>query len=145
MTSEEHAKQHSRKAFYPLESDPELFTTLVHDLGLAPTLAFHDVLSIDEPDLLAMVPRPVHALVLCFYESHVYRKQMEETEAAKGDYTGSGEDEPVVWYRQTINNACGLYGILHSVSSGTAREFISKWRLSCVSEGVCAGIRNLTH
>ena len=52
MTSEEHAKQHSRKAFYPLESDPELFTTLVHDLGLAPTLAFHDVLSIDEPDLL---------------------------------------------------------------------------------------------
>ena len=131
MTSQAEVQERvagTRKSFYPLESDPELFTQLAHDLGLSPTLAFHDVLSTDDPELLAFIPRPVHALVLCFFVSHVYEKQIDETEAARGDYAGSGEDEPVVWYRQTIYNACGLYGILHAISNGTARAHISKWR-----------------
>ena len=32
----------------------------------------------------------------------------------------------MVQYKQTINNACGLYGILHAVSNGDSRHFISK-------------------
>ena len=43
-----------------------------------------------------------------------------------GMYTGSGEDEPAVWFRQTIRNACGLFGIIHSASNGAVRELVSE-------------------
>ena len=130
MSTREPIKRPGRtKSFFPLESDPELFTKLIHNLGVSSSLAFYDVLSIDEPDMLALIPRPVHALVLCFITSEVYEKQKAAAETAREDYTGSGDD-PVVWYRQTIYNACGLYGILHAVSNGTARAFIGNWSRS---------------
>ena len=112
-----------------MESDPELFTTLAHDLGLSSSLAFYDVFSVNEPELLALIPRPVHALVLCFTEDGAYAKWKEGVEAGRVVFTGSGEDEPVMWFRQTIRNACGLFGILHAVSNGAAREFVSKSRV----------------
>ena len=31
-----------------------------------------------------------------------------------------------MWFKQTINNACGLYGVLHAVSNGDARAAISE-------------------
>ena len=32
--------------------------------------------------------------------------------------------EDVVWFKQTINNACGLYGLLHAVRNGGAGEHV---------------------
>lgn len=115
-----------RKHFIPLESNPEVFTQLIHQLGVSTSLAFHDVLSIDDPDLLALIPRPALALVLVFPTSTAYEEQKAKDEISRDDYVGSGDEEPVMWYRQTINNACGLYGILHAVSNGDARHFISE-------------------
>ena len=40
------------------------------------------------------------------------------------EYAGSGAQEPVLWFKQTIGNACGLIGLLHSISNGGAAEFI---------------------
>lgn len=37
------------------------------------------------------------------------------------------EEEPVMWFRQSINNACGLYAILHAISNGESRNFIRKF------------------
>ena len=115
-----------KKSFFPLESDPDLFTQLIHELGVSPPLAFYDVLSIDDPELLAMVPRPVHALVLVFITSPAFYRDKEVGQALQECYSGSGENEPVIWYKQTIYNACGLYGILHAISNGKAKEFISE-------------------
>lgn len=112
------------KHFIPLESDPEIFTELAHLLGLSKEYSFHDVLSLESPELLAMVPRPVHALILVFPTSEAYEKRKEEGESVRDDYDGSGSDEPVIWFRQTINNACGLYGLLHAVCNGPAAELI---------------------
>ncbi|KAF5621761.1 ubiquitin carboxyl-terminal hydrolase L3 [Fusarium sp. NRRL 52700] len=74
-------------------------------------LGFYDAYSIDEPDLLAMIPRPT---------------RVRESDPGSKDlsYDGSGPDEPVVWYKQTIGHACGLIALLHSVSNGTAKSFI---------------------
>jgi len=96
-------------------------TMLTHKLGLSQSLQFHDVFSIDDPDLLAFVPRPAHALLLVFPVSATYEKFRHEEDAEKTDYEGSGEGEEVVWYKQTIGNACGLIGLLHGVSNGSAR------------------------
>jgi len=111
------------KSYIPLESNPEVFTQLITRLGVR-GLEFQDVFSLDDPDLLALVPRPALALVLVFPTSDAYERQTALDEAARTDYTGSGPAEPVVWFKQTIHNACGLYGILHAVANGHARHFI---------------------
>jgi ubiquitin carboxyl-terminal hydrolase L3 len=106
------------------ENNPEVMTSLLHTLGLSPHLSFHDVYSISDPDLLAFVPRPAHALLLVFPVSKTYETFRAAEDASKPDYAGSGPAEEVLWYKQTIGNACGLIGLLHGVSNGRAREFV---------------------
>ncbi|SPN98481.1 probable ubiquitin thiolesterase L3 [Cephalotrichum gorgonifer] len=115
-----------RPAFIPLEANPELMTTLLHKLGVSPALAVHDVYSLHDPDLLAFVPRPALAVLLVFPVSEKYEAHRREEDEAREEYRGSGEGEGVLWFRQTIRNACGLMGLLHAVSNGPARGFIEK-------------------
>lgn len=60
-------------------------TTLLLNLGLSPTLSFHDVFSISDPDLLAFVPRPAHALLLVFPVSKTYETFRAAEDAPKPD------------------------------------------------------------
>ncbi|KAL8741977.1 MAG: hypothetical protein Q9190_005484 [Brigantiaea leucoxantha] len=99
-------------------------TTLVQKLGLSPSLAFHDVYSLDDPSLLAFVPRPVHALLLVFPVSNTYEASREAEDASLKEYSGAGPGEEVLWFRQTIGNACGMIGLLHSACNGGARDLI---------------------
>ncbi|OTB08270.1 hypothetical protein M426DRAFT_203632 [Hypoxylon sp. CI-4A] len=111
-------------AFIPLEANPELMTNLLHKLGLSQALSIHDVYSITEPELLAFVPRPALALLLVFPVSPVYESARLAEDAGVEEYDGRGESEPVLWFKQTIRNACGLMGLLHAVSNGPAKGFI---------------------
>jgi len=113
-----------RKHYIPLESNPQLFTQLTHELGLSTALAFHDILSIEDTELLALAPRPALALVLVFPTSPTYEAHIAEEDRGAIEYTKCGEQEDVMWYKQTINNACGLYGILHAISNGGSRDFV---------------------
>lgn len=97
---------------------------LVHQLGLPKSLGFTDVFSITEPDLLAFVPRPSHALLLVFPVSKTYEAARISEDRDLPEYTGSGAAEPVMWFKQTIRNACGLIGLLHAVSNGEPRRHI---------------------
>ena len=99
-------------------------SALLHKLGLSSQLQFHDVFSIDDPDLLAFVPRPAYALLLVFPVNDTYEKFRHEEDQERADYDGSGDGEEVIWYKQTIGNACGLIGLLHGVSNGPARHHI---------------------
>jgi ubiquitin carboxyl-terminal hydrolase L3 len=99
-------------------------SALVHNLGLSKKLEFHDVFSIDDPDLLSFVPRPAYALLLIFPVSDTYEKFRVQEDKDRTEYQGHGPDEEVVWYKQTIGNACGLIGVLHGVSNGSARTHI---------------------
>lgn len=101
-------------------------TSLVRELGLSPTLQFHDVYSLSEPSLLAFLPRPALALLLVFPVTATYEKFRSTEDASREEYTGSGEKEPVVWFKQTIRNACGLIGLLHAVCNGGARDQITQ-------------------
>lgn len=100
-------------------------SSLLYKLGLSNLLAFHDVYSIDDPDLLAFVPRPAHALLLVFPVSITYEQFRMREDADKDEYNACGPEEDVVWFKQTIGNACGLIGLLHGVSNGPARSFIT--------------------
>ncbi|OJD27499.1 hypothetical protein ACJ73_01112 [Blastomyces percursus] len=75
-----------KKHYIPLESDPEIFTGLIHDLGVSSSLKFVDVCSLDD-EALSLVQAPCPS---------------------------TNSNSPVL-SRQTIDNACGLYAILHTV------------------------------
>ena len=100
-----------------------VFSHLVHHLGVSPTLGFYDIYSIDSPELLAFIPRPAYALIFICPAAVYYRARKDENDAMK-PYEGSGEQEPVIWFRQTIRHACGLIGCLHAVSNGGAKAYI---------------------
>lgn len=120
-----------RKVFIPLENNPDVFTNLVHDLGVSPNLGFYDVYSLDEPSLLSHIPRPVYALIF-IAPSDMQTAVRQEDKLPKSvmdgglTYDKSGPDEPVNWWFQTIGNACGLYALVHSVANGEARQFVGK-------------------
>lgn len=116
----------TKKAFVPLENNPEVMTRLVHQLGLSSSLAFHDVYSLTEPSLLSFLPRPALALLLVFPVTATYEKFRQQEDSSRGEYSGSGDGEEVVWFKQTIRNACGLIGLLHAVCNGAARQHIQE-------------------
>ncbi|KAI1367621.1 putative ubiquitin carboxyl-terminal hydrolase [Xylaria arbuscula] len=116
----------SAPAFIPLEANPELMTSLLHKLGLSSALQVHDVYSITEPELLTFIPRPALALLLVFPVSATYESSRLAEDAGVPEYKGKGPEEPVIWWKQTIRNACGLMGLLHAVSNGPAKGFIEK-------------------
>lgn len=107
-------------------------TSLVHRLGLSSGLSWHDVYSLDDPSLLAFVPRPAHALLLVFPVTEAYEKIREREDGPLPEYSGSGPKEEVLWFKQTIGNACGLMGILHSVTNGMTRELIGMLSISFI-------------
>ena len=106
------------------ENNPEVMSSLVHRLGLSSGMSWHDVYSIDDPSLLAFVPRPAHALLLVFPTSSAYQKARHEEDESLSDYSGAGPDEEVLWFKQTIGNACGLMGLLHASCNGMTRDLI---------------------
>jgi ubiquitin carboxyl-terminal hydrolase L3 len=115
------------KTFLPLESNPDIFTSLAHNLGLSPALRFTEVYDLDitpEEEVLAYVlafpmGEGYDGIVDSRESGDSYRMEIEE----KGnEVSGDGK---VLWLRQTIHNACGLYALLHATCNGVAREYIS--------------------
>jgi ubiquitin carboxyl-terminal hydrolase L3 len=113
-----------QKHFIPLESNPDVFTELIHKLGVSETLCFQDVLSLDDPDLLAFIPRPVYALLLVFPTTEAYDKKVEAEDQVHEEHGANDDERNVLFFKQTINNACGLYAILHAVCNGVARDML---------------------
>lgn len=97
---------------------------LARTLGVSEELFFYDVYSLYDSDMLAMVPRPVHALLSTIPMSEVWRQNRDAEDAALEWYTGAGQEEPVMWFQQTITHGCGLIGLLHCMSSGTPSKMI---------------------
>lgn len=94
-----------KKTFIPLENNAEVFTDLIKRLGVSSEVGFYDVYSLDDVDLLSMVPRPVHALIF-IAPAPVYYKTRAAYDGYDGHkkitYDASGKDEPVIWFKQTI-------------------------------------------
>lgn len=105
------------KTFVPLESNHSVFTLLAHNLGASSSLTFTEVYSLD------LIPSDgeILAYILAFPTSENY----EDERAAENDSKEEEGEKDVVWLRQTIHNACGLYALLHAVCNGRARGLIS--------------------
>lgn len=94
-----------KKTFVPLENNPEVFNDLIKRLGITSKVGFYDVYGI-EPELLSMVPRPVHALIF-ISPAPVWNNVRKTYDGYDGNekqvtYDAAGDGEPVMWFRQTI-------------------------------------------
>ncbi|KAJ4295974.1 hypothetical protein N0V88_004676 [Collariella sp. IMI 366227] len=121
----------AKKRFIILENNPEVMNALAKKLGLSDDLAFYDVYSLNEPDLLAHIPRPIYALLVIIPLTPAWKQDRETEDAVLGDpsayYHGgaAGEgDEPIIWFKQTIGDACGSIGLLHCAINGANPKFI---------------------
>ncbi|KAI1373660.1 putative ubiquitin carboxyl-terminal hydrolase [Hypoxylon crocopeplum] len=113
-----------RKMWIMLENNPETMNQLAEKLGLSPDLSFYDVWSLDEPELMAHIPRPALALLVILPLTPAWKEDRQTEDAGKSDYEGHGAQEPVIWFKQTIGHACGSIGFLHCAINGPAAASI---------------------
>ncbi|CAI6334890.1 unnamed protein product [Periconia digitata] len=121
----EQAPRGYRKYVIPLESNPAVFDELIHRLG-ASSLRFEDVYTLDDAQLLHQLFPCIHAFILVLPTTEAYDKDVEEQDRHLDEYQGYGHGEHVVYFKQTIYNACGLYAILHGLCNGSAREHLGQ-------------------
>lgn len=97
------------QAVVPLESNPDVFSDFGHKLGLSPLLSFTDIFSLDDPDLLAFLPKPMEAIILLFPVTDEY-EQFKDSETVL-----PLNNDKIIWMKQVVKNACGLYALLHTL------------------------------
>ena len=92
----------------PLESNPEIFTKYMHDVGMSKDWAIGEVFGFDE-ELLAFLPQPIIGVIVNM------ERLKKEQDVAKGS-----EDhvDKVAYYQKQegkLDNACGVIACLHAV------------------------------
>lgn len=89
----------------PLESNPEVFTEYLHNIGLPADWVVGEVFGFDD-DCLGFVPKPVIAVIATF-------ERLSKSEEAKD----VAHAEVNYYMKQThvLDNACGVIACIHSV------------------------------
>ncbi|KAG8215832.1 peptidase C12, ubiquitin carboxyl-terminal hydrolase [Butyriboletus roseoflavus] len=95
----------------------QVFNSWAYAAGLPKNQAhFQDVFGLDD-EFLAMVPQGVKAIALLFPCAGVIAAKRKEEDFKI--QTGGQEpiDPGVFWMKQTISNACGTMGLIHSLAN----------------------------
>ncbi|KAG0253058.1 Ubiquitin carboxyl-terminal hydrolase isozyme L3 [Actinomortierella ambigua] len=101
-----------------LESNPSVLDKYVRDLGVKAPWRYVDVMGLDD-ELLAFIPQPVHAVILLFPINDAYQAYIKQERERIGQQ-GQVVSDKLVFYPQTIANACGTMGVLHSLANNWA-------------------------
>lgn len=107
------------------ENNPETLSHLAFSLGLSPNISFYDVYSLTEPSLTSHIPRPVLALIAIIPLTPTWKADRLAEDASKPIYVGKGGEEKVLWFKQTIGNACGSIALIHACLNGPLRKYIT--------------------
>ncbi|ORY97609.1 ubiquitin carboxyl-terminal hydrolase isozyme L3 [Syncephalastrum racemosum] len=99
----------------PLEGNPEVWNKIVHSHGVDKTWSYCDVYGFD-PELLAMLPKPVGAIIFLFPLTENYENFKEEEEAHLTKLEQNVSPK-IMFFKQTIANACGMIALLHSLAN----------------------------
>jgi hypothetical protein len=100
----------------PLSNDPESLTDFASTIGLEPSsFQFAEIFSF-EPELLAMIPKPVYSTIF-LYPINKAGGFLEERHQERVPL-----EPPVPWFSfQTVNNACGTIAVIHSALNNLDR------------------------
>jgi ubiquitin carboxyl-terminal hydrolase L3 len=102
----------------PLESNPSIFNSFIHGLGVPAVWAFHDVLGIDD-ELLALIPQPVAAAILLFpCSQNIYKFRRDEACALSGVAPSAAARATFhVEQHAAFGNACGTIAAIHAIAN----------------------------
>ncbi|KAN0078299.1 hypothetical protein V8E55_010356 [Tylopilus felleus] len=101
----------------PLESNPEVFNSWAYAAGLPKDQAhFQDVFGLDD-ELLSMVTPGVKAVALLFPCAGIIAAKRTEEDSKILTSGQEPIDTGVFWMKQTISNACGTMGLIHSLAN----------------------------
>ena len=102
--------------WFPLESNPELLSKYVTDLGAGGGLRVEEVLALEDW-ALDMVPQPVHAVLFLYPLTAAQRKHEEAHPTAPLEATSDPSSGAPFFMKQTVGNACGTIAVLHSLAN----------------------------
>lgn len=94
----------------PLESNPDVMTKFLVEMGMSSEYGIVDVLGFDE-ELLGMLPQPVLSVIL------LYDVKKADPENGLGNVVESVSGDKVFFTKQSIGNACGTIALLHAVGN----------------------------
>jgi len=98
----------------PLESNPEVITKFVDDLGFDSTkYCFHEMLSVEDW-AQDMIPKPVAAIVFLFPINAV-QEEFAEAEEENIQKDGQVVSSNLFYMKQYAANACGTIAAVHSL------------------------------
>jgi len=102
----------------PLASDPDMLNTLLRGMGLRPNTQLKDVCAVDDLDDSTL------ALIIVYPES----ADDEATKAIEEGQRDHAEAEElgVRFFKQNIDDACGVFALIHGVINSGARNDIGK-------------------
>ncbi|GAA5834196.1 hypothetical protein JCM11251_000568 [Rhodosporidiobolus azoricus] len=100
----------------PLESNPDSFNKWSKSLGLdTDKFSFQDVFGLD-PEVLAWAKQPVKAVLMLFPVTEAYEKMRKAQDEKVLEDGVEGVDD-VIYFKQTIANACGTFALLHTLAN----------------------------
>ncbi|TYH59242.1 hypothetical protein ES332_D08G210100v1 [Gossypium tomentosum] len=103
------------KRWLPLEANPDVMNQFLWCLGLPESEAeCCDVYGLDD-ELLEMVPQPVLAVLFLYPITSQTEEERLQQDNEKRDVSSE-----VYFMKQTVGNACGTIGLLHSVGNITS-------------------------
>jgi ubiquitin carboxyl-terminal hydrolase L3 len=104
------------KQWFPLESNPHVMNKYMKKLGMnVENYSYHDVFS-TEDWALEMVPKPVVGVLMLFpitQDEEDFSHEQQETIKENGQVVS----QKAHFIQQTIGNACGTIGLLHSIAN----------------------------
>lgn len=107
------------KQWFPLESNPTVMNKYMKKLGLnLEEYSYQDIFS-TEDWALEMVPKPVLGVLLLFPIT-LEEEEFSIEQQDQIDVNGQTVSENVHFIKQTIGNACGTIGLLHSIVNSHA-------------------------
>uniref|UniRef100_A0AAG5DH43 Ubiquitin carboxyl-terminal hydrolase n=1 Tax=Anopheles atroparvus TaxID=41427 RepID=A0AAG5DH43_ANOAO len=97
----------------PLESNPDVLSKYMAQLGVSPLWSIVDVYGMDD-ELLEMVPKPLKSLIFLYpcSKAHEERRAKEDEELKSKNIV---HPENLFYTRQYIHNACGTIALIHAV------------------------------
>jgi len=97
-----------------LECNPEVMEKLLHKLGVPNKWGLVDVYGLD-PELLAILPKPVLAIILLYpvnLNTETFKSELESKERESGAI-----NDKVYHLMQYVPNACGTIALIHSIAN----------------------------
>uniref|UniRef100_A0A915PV23 Ubiquitin carboxyl-terminal hydrolase n=1 Tax=Setaria digitata TaxID=48799 RepID=A0A915PV23_9BILA len=101
------------------EGENSLLNKFMHKIGVEEGVECVDIYGFEE-DVLAFIPRPCYAVILCFPMVDKVDQIMEPI-YAKMKEEGSVVPDGVFFMKQKISNACGTFALIHSLANNHSK------------------------